>query len=107
MFLLSAMDRLSPHRRFSRCSLPYHTTQTLGFLRSGNGLPLLISCKNSKNSGSPFEERVGEAPWTALDSDPDFDLRVRFAVDQLRIQPWAIAGTTIYCSAGKPEAVTG
>jgi hypothetical protein len=76
MVPLSAKSgRVARHRPFSRCSLSRHTTQNRAFPRFRNGPPLLISCKNNKNSGEPSRERTGLACLTVVGLDSNINLK--------------------------------
>ncbi len=52
--LSSTRRRAARHGRPFRCSFARHAVENRGFLRRRGGPPLIISCKNSRNSGGPF-----------------------------------------------------
>jgi hypothetical protein len=54
-FMLT-IGRLVQNRPLSRCSLVRSAACAPGFLRRRSDPPLIISCKNSKNSEGPFPE---------------------------------------------------
>src|SRR5262252_6772434 len=54
---LPASARACTYLPLSRCSSLHHTPGNRVFLRRRDGLPLIISCKNSKNSGAIGTER--------------------------------------------------
>ena len=49
------------HLPLSRCSCSHFVAEYRGLLWRRSGQPLIISCRNSKNSGSPFE-KVNRVP---------------------------------------------
>src|SRR5215831_10511868 len=74
----------------SRCSSLHHTPGNRVFLRRRDGLPPIISCKNSKNSGATGTE----SDSTYHSGDPNRNLKAKFcglaagaASDDSPIQP--------------------
>jgi len=65
------------------------------------------SLQKQQKQREPFEERAGEAPWTAVSSDPDLNLGARFCC---RLAAGAAIGDSRYnhlLRRRKPEALTG
>ena len=95
------------HRPLSRCSLLHHTFRNRAFLRWRNGLPLIISCKNSKNSGSHSERGLVRHFYLTAAPHSNFNLKEKFCC---RFAAGATIGNSRYnhlLHRWQPRASTG